>query len=86
MNSIGLFSCSSLNTNDVPYAFAVPAILDFMHLVYASLDFAPLDDFFSPLKVFGCWPVEPIFWRRVKNLASLSWVHIVLIQELHLFR
>ena len=64
-------------------SFQVPV---FMHLVYALLDIAPFDDFFSPLEVFCCWLVEPIFWRRVKNLPSLSSTHIVHVQELHLFK
>ena len=34
----------------------------------------------------GCWSVAPIFGRRVNNVASLSSIHIVQTQELHLFK
>ena len=34
----------------------------------------------------ACWSVAPIFRRRVNNVASLSSIHIVQTQELHLFK
>ena len=57
--------------------FITSTILDFMHLVYTLLDMAPSDDFFSLLEVFDCWPVAPIFWWCVNDVASLSSVHFV---------